>query len=329
MEKLVQQIIAYILTIPRPKNWVLLFFSFLFTLFLWYFVVGEDKVDMNVSIPVEIVNMPRELTISNKFKKQLDVTVSGQRSLIRAMASQDIGRSIDLTDATPGTVVIQNTPDSITLPRGISILRIQPTTLTLLLDRLVHKKLTISPVLNGTPPEGYELISVNLEPPDIEISGPESIIEPESFLNTKIIDISSLKSSTVKQVALDLKPDLSDLIGEPVVAVHLNVRDKYKEQIFSGVPILFDAAEDPVGSRIYQLSPPTVTVRAALPVELILETDDTESLLQARITPDSLAAGISQQPVTLEAPPRVRILEIIPNVTTLKIIETQKLKIAQ
>ena len=77
MEKLVRQIVESITSFPRPKNWVLKLLSLLFALFLWYFVVGEDKVDMTVTIPVEIVNLPRELIISNQFKKQLEVTVSG------------------------------------------------------------------------------------------------------------------------------------------------------------------------------------------------------------------------------------------------------------
>ena len=71
MEKLVRQINEYLTSIPRPKNWVLKLLSFFFALFLWYFVVGEDKVDMNVTLPFELVNLPRDLVISNQFKKQL------------------------------------------------------------------------------------------------------------------------------------------------------------------------------------------------------------------------------------------------------------------
>ena len=40
-------------------------------------MVGEDKVDTTVYIPVEIVNLPKELIISNQFKKQLEATVRG------------------------------------------------------------------------------------------------------------------------------------------------------------------------------------------------------------------------------------------------------------
>ena len=176
MEKLVRQIIDNLTSVPRPKNWALMLLSFFFALFLWYFVVGEDKVDMNVTIPVEIVNLPRDLVISNQFKKQLEVTISGQRSLIRALTEQHISRSIDLSDATPGTVVKQNQPDSIKLPRGLSILRIQPPTLTLLLDQLIQKELSIKPILVGKVDKDYMLGSVIPDPPTLEISGPQAVL---------------------------------------------------------------------------------------------------------------------------------------------------------
>jgi hypothetical protein len=94
MEKLVRQIINKVSSYRRPKNWVLKLLSLFFALFLWYFVVGEDKVEMNVTLPVEIVNLPRDLVISNQFKRQIEVTISGQRSLIRGMAEQHISRSV-------------------------------------------------------------------------------------------------------------------------------------------------------------------------------------------------------------------------------------------
>ena len=131
MEKLVKQILGRPPQRVRwswPQNWVLKLLSLLFAIFLWYFVVGEDKVDMTVYIPVEIVNLPRDLVISNQFKKQLEVTVSGPRGLIRGVTSQHISRAVDLSKATPGTELVRNDEDSIPFPRGIRVLRIQPPT---------------------------------------------------------------------------------------------------------------------------------------------------------------------------------------------------------
>ncbi len=327
MEKLVRQIVERLTSIPRPKNWVLKLLSLLFGLFLWYFVVGEDKVDMTVTIPVEIVNLPRELVISNQFKKQLEVTVSGQRSLIRGMTAQHISRTIDLSDASPGTVVVQNRADSIGVPRGLSILRLQPPTITLLLDRLIQKEVTIEPVLVGKVHEDYRLVSVSTEPPTLEISGPQAVLGAEQQFATDPIDISDLKESGVRQVSLALEPEIADLIGEPVVAVHLNIAERQKEMEFPAIAVELDSSAGRQQQTIYQLLPPTVAITAAVPQPLLKSTPNIRTLFHAQVSPETLAAGTSTQKVLVSGPPQAKILAVEPPTVSLKVTETPTMKI--
>jgi len=327
MEKLVRQIIAKVSSYRRPKNWVLKLVSLFFALFLWYFVVGEDKVDMNVTLPVEIVNLPRDLIISNQFKKQIEVTISGQRSLIRGMSEQHISRSIDLSKATPGTIVIQNDPDSISLPRGLSILRVQPPTLTLLLDQLIQKELPIKPILVGKVHKDFRLDSVTVDPLALKISGPQAILDQEGNLKTLPIVINGLSESAVKQVSLALKNEISDLIGEPVVAVRLNLSALKKEMKFTDIPIDFEHDKGKQTEMIYRLSPPTVSIGAEIPQGMIRKPNGLKSLFQARVKPVNLQPGSLKLKVLVEAPTQIKIISVSPDTVTLKISETRRLKI--
>ena len=327
MEKLVRQIIDNLSSVPRPKNWVLKLLSLLFALFLWYFVVGEDKVDMNVTIPVEIVNLPRDLIISNQFKKQLEVTISGQRSLIQGLPEQHISRSIDLSKASPGTVVIQHQPDSIPLPRGLSILRIQPPTLTLLLDQLIQKEFSIKPILIGKVHKDFKLGTVVPDPPTLKISGPQAILGKEKVLNTRPIDIIDLNQSSVKQVSLDLQPEIADLIGEPIVAVRINIVELIKEIKLSEIPVEFDLADSKETETFYQLKPPTITITAEMPQRMITKQNNLKSLFHAKIKPETIKADSMKLKVQVEAPPQAKIISVSPETVTLKIDKTRKLKI--
>ena len=327
MEKLVRQIITKVSSYRRPKNWVLKLVSLFFALFLWYFVVGEDKVDMNVTLPVEIVNLPRDLIISNQFKKQIEVTISGQRSLIRGMSEQHISRSIDLSKATPGTIVIPNDPDSISLPRGLSILRVQPPTLTLLLDRLIQKELPIKPILVGKVHKDFRLDSVTVDPLALKISGPQAILDQEENLKTLPIVINGLSESAVKQVSLALKNEISDLIGEPVVAVRLNLSALKKEMKFTDIPIDFEHDKGKQTEMIYRLSPPTVSIGAEIPQGMIRKPNGLKSLFQARVKPVNLQPGSLKLKVLVEAPTQIKIISVSPDTVTLKISETRRLKI--
>ncbi|OGQ85385.1 MAG: hypothetical protein A2512_00055 [Deltaproteobacteria bacterium RIFOXYD12_FULL_56_24] len=229
MEKLVKQIIRR-LPIPNllnwPNNWGLKLLSLIFALLLWYFVVGEDKIDTTVFIPVEIVNLPKELIIANQFKKQLEATVSGPRGLIGSLNRQRITRTVNLDKATPGTIVIRNEPETIPFPRGITISRIQPSHITLLLDELVEMELPVQAKVIGTPANGHERVEVIFEPQTIKISGPKAILGHEKFLTAKAINISGLKETTAIQVPLVLRPALLELMGETVVTANVVIREK-------------------------------------------------------------------------------------------------------
>ncbi len=327
MEKLVRQIIDNLTSVPRPKNWVLKLLSLLFALFLWYFVVGEDKVDMNVTIPVEIVNLPRDLVISNQYKKQLEVTISGQRSIIRGLTEQHISRSIDLSDADPGTVVTQNQLDSIKLPRGLSILRIQPPTITLLLDRLIQKEMAIEPVLVGEVHKDFSLESVIPDPPTLEISGPQAVLGNIKTLKARPINIDGLEQSIVKQVSLDLQPEIADLIGEPVVAVRINVSELKQKIELAGIPVEFDPVDVKETEVIYQVKPPAVTITAEIPQQMIRKSNDLKSLFKVTITPESFKAGLFKHKVVAAGPPQTSILSVSPDTVTLEVKKTKKLKI--
>ncbi|RPI50266.1 MAG: YbbR-like domain-containing protein, partial [Deltaproteobacteria bacterium] len=72
------------------KDWVIKVLSLGFALLLWFFVVGQEKAEVSVSIPLELVNIPAGLVIANDIPSNIDVKVYGPRSMIRAMTTKGI-----------------------------------------------------------------------------------------------------------------------------------------------------------------------------------------------------------------------------------------------
>lgn len=332
MENLVKQILR---VLPRGKrsglfnDWVLKLISLFFAIFLWYFVVGEDKVDVNLLIPVEIVNLPRDLVISNQYKKDLDVTVSGSRGLIRGMNRQNITKTVDLTNAEPGTIVIRNTPESLSLPRGIRVMRIQPTHLIFTLDRLVQREAKVKPIIRGSPKEGYELVSVELEPDTISLNGPSALLKGLTTLETETINISGMTTTEVRQVALNLKPELAELIGESIVTAKITIRQKMKISTLKGVPIQVLHTDSNFG---YQADPSVATVELAAPENLLRKEGQPKEMVQLQVDADKLPIGRHTLPVEAVNKPQVTVKKIDPPQIQLEIsrvIEARKFKIAK
>ncbi|SHO45785.1 CdaR family protein [Desulfopila aestuarii] len=255
------------------KEWVLKFISLLLATLLWSFVGGEDIVDKNVMVPIEIINLPRDLVISNQFKKEIEVTLSGPRSAIQEMANKAVSRQINLSNATPGTNVVENDNTSIPVPRGVTVLRIQPTSIILSLDKLIQKQFPVTPVTSGDVAAGFVMEKLVMNPDVINITGPETILSQADELMTEIIDINGLKESRNYQVPLDLEPSFVELIGQTSVTAEITVKPKMVEKKISKVNV-----EAFLAGERQEVAPTTADVILRIPVLLLRDQKDLKSI---------------------------------------------------
>lgn len=269
----------------KPKNWILKAVSLCLAVMLWYFVVGEDQVDMNIQVPIEIINLPANLTIANEYKKNIDVAVRGPRSVILDLRNRNITRPVDLSSAQPGTIVIKNDERSIPLPKGILVQRLQPTNITLLLDQLTQKNFPIKTVTEGKPAPGYELGKISIDPDHLIISGPRAILENEQSLKTYAINLNGLDHTTTIQVHLNLKPEFFDLIGETVVTAQVEIKEKLEERTVEVAPVAAGEPHAPV-----TIKPQTVNVLALFPQNLLKKTTNLSTLLEATVATEAVTS---------------------------------------
>ena len=298
------------------KDWGYKLVSLLFALFMWYFVVGEDKIDMTVYVPIEITNLPQNLVIANQYKKQLEVAVSGPRGLVRTISNQRITRPIDLTDAKPGTQIFPNRPESIHFPRGIAVQRIQPANITLTIDNLLERELPINAVTTGEPAVGFRVVTITTKPSSLSLKAPAETLKVTDFLSTKPVDISGITTSLSKQVTLDVIPEIEELVGESVITVNVVVKEKMIPRELVGIPIEFNHAGK---SSAYRLSPRQVTVKAELLYRLS-QTRTKTPRVTATVDAGSLPPGRHELPVTVTPDtPGVTVVEVIPPTVTVDI----------
>ncbi len=283
---------------------------------LWYFVVGEDQVDMNIQVPIEILNLPANLAISNNFKKRLDVTVRGPRSIIQNLKNRNISRPVDLSTAEPGAIVIKNTKESIPLPQGISVLQLQPANITLTIDRLIQKALPITTVTEGKVSPGYVLDKITLEPDKIVVTGPQAVLNPARSLKTYVINVNNLNHSITLPVHLNLPVEFIDLIGETVVVAKITVKEKMITKTIRKIPV--NARES---SQSVKIRPHTISVVAEIAENLIRDTPVPAMLFRAYVNANDIqktqempvvVTGVSvpgHEPITIKShkPLKVRV----------------------
>jgi YbbR domain-containing protein len=187
------------------KDWVIKLLSLGFALLLWFFVVGQEKAEVSVSIPLELVNIPANLVIANDIPSNIYVKVYGPRSMIRAMAAKGILKVIDLKDATPGKNTVHISPDSLSLPGAIRALSIQPINVEIALEPLVLSDFPVRPVLKGVVAKYHKVLNTEVYPPRVVISGPESVIKAMKDVRTFPVDLDGASDDITREVGLDLQ----------------------------------------------------------------------------------------------------------------------------
>jgi hypothetical protein len=176
-------------------------------------------------------------------------------------------------------MVISNANNSIPVPRGITVLRVQPASVILSLDKLIQKHFPVKPVISGKIAAGYVLKSMKMDPEVITITGPQTILSQLDELRTHDIVIEGLSESQQRQVPLKLKPEIVDLIGETSVTASLQVVQETVRKTIYNVPVV--AIADGVQQQVL---PGKVTVTANVPKSLVKEKNNLKSLFTVTVS---------------------------------------------
>lgn len=238
--------------------------SVLCAIVLWFFVVGEEKAEIGVTVPVEIVNIPQGLMIVNDVENGIDVRVNGPRSLIRQLANQKLSKSIDLTRAGPGLISFPIGPENLPLPRGVRVIRVRPTSITIFLERVKRKGVTVQAVVVGEPAPGYQVAGVTVEPQQVTVSGPESELAGLSRVWSKPIDVSGLTSSVRRPVGLDFKGYHLSAVSDVPLEALVQVEERVVTREFRDVPVRVMGAE-----YAYTVEPPRINLLVMGPMNAV------------------------------------------------------------
>jgi YbbR domain-containing protein len=289
------------------KDWVLKLISLGFALILWFFVVGEEKSEIAISVPIEIVNVPGGLIIANDIPPALDVRLYGPRSLIRAMATQRLSKVINLEGASAGNITLHIAPDSLPVLGGVRVIRVQPSSLEIILDRIERKEFPVSAVVTGRVAPDYEMGAVEVTPNRVMLVGPSSQMNDMTHVETLPVDLSGATNTFSKRVALDLQ-DVTVASGQvDAVEVKVHIKAIQGTRRITAVPVRLETTATGVS-----WTPKTVAVvvEGAKVGLRGMEAGD----IDAKISVDGLNPGTYKVEPKCVVPQAFSVKEVIPKV---------------
>lgn len=205
-------------------NWPIKLLSLAFALVLWMFVMGEQDTEVGHTVPLEVKNVPKGLIIANQIPGNVDVRLTGSRTLLANIQGSDLEVSVDLHDAKPGITTFRSLDERLNLPRSIVVSRMSPSYVDIKLERLVQKEVPLQVVFDGTPAPGFSIVEVMAAPDVVAVEGAESEVKGVTEVETEAVDVNGLKTSFSLTVPLNYEGNYSRLIKVKTAEVQVIIR---------------------------------------------------------------------------------------------------------
>lgn len=175
---------------------------------LWFFVADEQGAEVLVSAPLELVNVPTGLEVVDQSVQEVDVRLRGASGLLRDAPLQGLRARLDLTGEAPGERTWFLGTEAIEAPSGVQVMRVDPPQVLLRLDRTLTSTVRVSPRVLGQPATGFEIHSVVIEPLELAVEGPESLLRDTAQITTEPISAQGLRETFSQRLQIELDPAL-------------------------------------------------------------------------------------------------------------------------
>jgi hypothetical protein len=169
---------------------------------LWALVVGEQKVDVVMTAPLEL-NLPDNLALVSDPPDSVEIHLRGPRTLVTTLSRRDIVPNVLPARYAEGENIIQLRREAIRVPRGIQVMDVTPPRIRLVLEPIVEREVDVQPRLEGKPADGFVLRRVTAFPARVRLVGPASELRRVTRVTTQPVSLDGRRAPFSVQALLE------------------------------------------------------------------------------------------------------------------------------
>jgi YbbR domain-containing protein len=193
----------------KKKNLRYAVLAVLISLILWSITHGSSTVERGYDIPLVFHDLPETLVITDQSDEEINIRVRGSRVALRNLSPSKMEYVVDVSGAKVGRTVHEVDVSRLDVDRvrGVDVVSRSPAQIDVRFEARGRKIVRVRPDLEGEPPEGFVLTSVEIEPPRVWLTGARSRVMRLSEVVTETIDVSGLEAQLEREVKLSLGSD--------------------------------------------------------------------------------------------------------------------------
>ena len=177
------------------------FVSMIFITVVWLgFTKGMDTIT-TLDVAVEYTNSNQEMIVIDTSAKTVSLDLNGSATLVKP---GKVKVSIDLSDGAVGRNVYYITNNNITLPPGVFLRSTTPSSVDVVLDKIIQKNVPIQAEWKGRASKDIIIQKVQFQPRVALLSGPSLVLDDITTVYTDKIPLDNITESGSVYVNLDL-----------------------------------------------------------------------------------------------------------------------------
>lgn len=303
------------------ENWVLKLISLLLAVGFWFYVVGEESIEITKTVPLEIIAPSEKLSVVKSSTSFVEVMLQSPRHLFSALSTGTVSVRHKIEGVRKGGdySFSVGAGDFLLPAPEIRVVKVTPSFVTVTLDEVIVKKLSVEVDLVGEPAYGYRVDhdAIELDPNAVLVEGPKAALEKIDTIKTEPIQLVGRVRSFRRTVRIHPGPEMR-VTGEGLVEVQIPVKPEFAERELSDVPVKLLGT--PSSDLYARLNTEKIPVVLKGPRALLDKLTAGDILAYAEV--EGLKEGVQEIPVKLILPTDLAAKQEPPAVS----IEVKKLK---
>jgi YbbR domain-containing protein len=221
------------------SDWPAKVLSLAAALLLFFFYRLNRLEDRYISVPLA-VSINDEYLPASQYPRSVRITLRGESNALFKIQDDDVRASLDLSVfRSDGVYRVPVQIEKRGTALGIDPLEIQvePADVAINMEKRVSRIVPVTPSFRGFLVPGYELVSFDFTPPEVEVYGPVSAMLRISDLSTDFIELSGRNSDFTAKVRLVKKDNLVYINGSDSVEFRAIVQKSLAIKTFDPLQI--------------------------------------------------------------------------------------------
>ncbi len=205
----------------EKTGWQLL--ALLVSFALWVTFVGSPELTRAIVAPVEYANMPSDLEVSSELPRTVQLVVRAAGPRLDRLQPSDLAVLLDLEGVQAGERTFTIEARNIHMPAGMKVVRTIPDQLQLKFEKHSMAWVPVRVHFAAPPREGYGVTGVKVQPPTVQVEGPESRVRALEGADADPISLASVLGESKFQVPVYVRDPQVRLVRSPQVLVSVQV----------------------------------------------------------------------------------------------------------